>query len=387
MEWPQRMKDNMKMGLKALEGIRVVDISRLYPGPLCSMILADHGAEVIAIEERRFEQDQLFLSSLYRNKKHICLNLKKPKGKEAFFRLVKDADVLIEGFRPGVASRLGVGYEDVRRITPSIIYCSITGYGQTGPLSQKAGHDVNYLSIAGVLDLIGYRDRPPSIPGVQIADILGALYGTIGILLALEARKKHGKGQYIDVSMSDCVLSMNILPLLFERLKGERPKRGEMLLSHRYACYNTYETKDGRAISLGALEGRFWKEICIHFGCEKFIPLQYNEEHREEIIEHFKEIFRKKTLKEWKRELKDVDGCWSEVLTLHEALEHPHFQERGMSILSPDEYGKKVPTLASPIKLSLTPATIRTPPVRFGENTIEVLEELGYSREEIKDIT
>ncbi len=380
------MTNNCEKVEGALSGIKVIDISRLYPGPFCSMILADHGAEVISIEDKRFESDNLFLSNLYRNKKHICLNLKKRKGQEAFFKLVKDADVLIEGFRPGVAKKLGIGYEDVSKTNPRIIYCSITGYGQQGPFKERAGHDVNYISIAGVLDLIGYADRPPVIPGVQIADILGGLYATIGILMALNARISTGKGQYIDISMSDCVLSMTPLLLLFNRVKGEELRRGKMLLSHGYACYNTYETKDGRAIALGALEPRFWKEICAHFGCEEFIPLQYNKEKREEIIEHFRKIFKQKTLQEWKRELENVDGCWSPVLTLKEAIAHPLFKEREMVLEFPDETGETTPTLGTPIKFSRTPGGIKSPPVSFGENTHNILKKLGYTKEEIKEI-
>ncbi len=380
------MKDNSQNIKGALTGIKVIDISRLYPGPFCSMILADHGAEVIAIEDKKFQTDGLFLSNLYRNKKHICLNLKKKKGLEAFFKLIEHADVVIEGFRPGIATKLGVGYKDVCEVNPEIIYCSITGYGQKGPLKDRAGHDVNYLSIAGVLDLIGYEGMPPVIPGIQIADIVGALYATIGILMALWSRSITGKGQYIDISMSDCVLSLTSLLILFKRIKGEKLQRGNMLLSHGYACYNTYETKDGRAIALGALEPRFWKKICLYFGCEEFIPLQYNRKRRRELIEYFKERFKQKTLEEWKRELKEVDGCWSPVLTLDEALEHPLFKEREMSLLYPDESGQLTHTLGTPIKLSDTPGGIKSPPVNFGKDTESILKELGYREEEFEDI-
>ena len=188
----------------ALFGITVIDLSRLLPGPYCSMILADHGARVIAVEDKRFLADGLFLNLINRNKEHMSLNLKTEKGKEIFFRLIQNADVVLEGFRPGVVERLGVGYETVRRINPRIIYCSITGYGQDGPFRDRVGHDANYLSYAGVLDLIGEADRPPSIPGIQIADIAGGgMNAAIGILLALFARDKSGNGQYIDISMTD----------------------------------------------------------------------------------------------------------------------------------------------------------------------------------------
>ena len=228
----------------ALTGVKVLDLSRLLPGPYCSMILADHGAEVLAIEDRRFLADGMYFKDLYRNKRHISLNLKAEEGRAIFFRMVRDADVILEGFRPGVVERLGVDYEKVRRINPRIIYCSITGYGQAGSLHDRAGHDVNYLSTAGVLDLIGEKGQPPAIPGVQIADIAGAMNGVIGVLLALFAREKSGLGQYIDISMTDSLLGFMTLPVLFRQLSDQRFGRSETLLSHRYACYNTYETKD-----------------------------------------------------------------------------------------------------------------------------------------------
>ncbi|MGD8258777.1 MAG: CoA transferase, partial [Desulfobacterales bacterium] len=204
-----------------LSGITVIDLSRLLPGPYCSMILADHGARVIAIEDRRFLADGLFFNIVNRNKEHMSLNLKTDEGKEIFFRLVQTADVLLEGFRPGVVNRLGVDYDSVRKVNSQIIYCSITGYGQNGPYRDRVGHDVNYLSNAGVLNLIGEPDRPPSIPGVQIADIAGGgMNAAIGILLALFAREKTGKGQYIDISMTDGMVAFLPAVMFFQQLTG-----------------------------------------------------------------------------------------------------------------------------------------------------------------------
>jgi len=242
----------------ALTGVNVLDLSRLLPGPYCSMILADHGARVIAVEDKRFLADGLFFNLINRNKEHMSLNLKTEKGIEIFSRLIQNTDVLLEGFRPGVVDRLGVGYETVRKVNPKIIYCSITGYGQDGPFRDRVGHDANYLSCAGVLDLIGEADRPPSIPGVQIADIAGGgMNSAIGILLALFAREKTGRGQYIDISMTDGMVALLPTALFFRQLTGQEPARADEFLSHRYACYNTYETADGRFISIGAVENRF----------------------------------------------------------------------------------------------------------------------------------
>jgi crotonobetainyl-CoA:carnitine CoA-transferase CaiB-like acyl-CoA transferase len=211
----------------ALAGIKVLDLSRMLPGPYCSMILADHGAEVIAIEDRRFQADGLFFSDLNRNKRHISLNLKDPRGLKVFFQLADQADVLIEGFRPGVVARLGIDYPRVSHRNPRIIYCSISGFGQNGPLRERVGHDVNYLSRAGVLELIGTAETGPLIPGVQIADIAGgSMNAAVGILLALYAREKSGAGQYIDISMTDGVVGLLSLPAFFAGRNGTAAKAG-----------------------------------------------------------------------------------------------------------------------------------------------------------------
>lgn len=370
----------------ALSGITVIDLSRLLPGPYCSMILADHGARVIAVEDKRFLADGLFFNLINRNKEHMALNLKTDKGREIFFRLIEKADVLMEGFRPGVVDRLGVDYETVSRVNPKIIYCSITGYGQNGPFRDRVGHDVNYLSYAGVLDLIGEKDRPPSIPGVQIADIAGGgMNAAIGILLALFARQQTGKGQYIDISMTDGMVGFLPAALFFRQLTGQEPRRADSLLSHRYACYNTYETADSRYLSIGAVENRFWKQLCDTLEVPDYAPLQYDDQRREEILNYMRDRFKQKTLDEWDAILADLDICWGKIQSTREMLEDPLFRERDMvvEIESPD--GKKSQTLGVAVKLSDTPGSIRTPPVNFGESTAAVLEELGYSREEIKN--
>ncbi|MCK5486914.1 MAG: CoA transferase, partial [Desulfobacterales bacterium] len=277
----------------ALSGITVIDLSRLLPGPYCSMILADHGARVIAIESKQFIADGLFFNTINRNKEHMSLNLKTEEGKQIFFQLVEKADVVLEGFRPGVVNRLGVDYERVHKVNPKIIYCSITGYGQHGPFRERVGHDVNYLSYAGVLNLIGEPDRPPSIPGIQIADIAGGgMNAAIGILLALFAREKTGKGQYIDISMTDGMVAFLPIALYFQQLTAKDPKRADALLSHRYACYNTYETADGRFLSIGAVEYRFWKGLCDHLGVSEYAALQYDDSRRKEILDFMRSTFK-----------------------------------------------------------------------------------------------
>ena len=372
----------------ALSGITVIDLSRLLPGPYCSMILADHGARVISIESRQFIADGLFFNTINRNKEHISLNLKTVEGKRIFFRLIEKADVLLEGFRPGVVDRLGVDYQRVCEVNPKIIYCAITGYGQNGPFRDRVGHDVNYLSYAGVLNLIGEPDRPPSIPGIQIADIAGGgMNAAIGILLALFAREKTGKGQYIDISMTDGMVAFLPIALYFQQLSGKDPARADALLSHRYACYNTYESADGRFLSIGAVENRFWKRLCDHLGVAEYAVLQYDDRHRKEILDFMRTTFKSKTLDEWDAELAHLEICWGRVQTFSEMFDDPLFREREMILQLEGKSGVTQPAIGVPVKLSDTPGSVRSAAVDFGESTTSILEELGYTEKEIKRLT
>jgi crotonobetainyl-CoA:carnitine CoA-transferase CaiB-like acyl-CoA transferase len=372
----------------ALDGIVVLDLSRLLPGPFCSMVLADHGARVIAIEDKRFAGEFGLTKTVYRNKEHMSLNLKSEKGREVFLSMARKADIILDGFRPGVTQRLGVDYHSVAKLNPQIIYCSITGYGQTGPYRDIAGHDVNYLSVAGVLDLIGPKDGIPSIPGFQIADIAGGgMYGVIGILLALYAREKTGKGQYIDISMTDGSASLLSLVLSISQAMGHPIQRSDSLLSHRYACYNTYETADNRYISIGAVENRFWKNLCDYFNVPEFTPLQYDDSKRHEMINFMREQFKQKTLAQWEKELAPQDICWGGVKTYDEAMASSLFKERGMAVEMKEKGGEKLLVLGTPVKMSDTPGSVRTWPPNFGENTKKVLKDFGYSEDQIHNFS
>jgi crotonobetainyl-CoA:carnitine CoA-transferase CaiB-like acyl-CoA transferase len=369
----------------ALAGLTVLDLSRLLPGPFCSMILADHGARVIAIEDRRFAAEAGANIPVYRNKEHMTLNLKTETGRQIFMEMAGKADIILEGFRPGVTRRLGVDYDAISQINPQIIYCSITGYGQTGPYRDIAGHDVNYLSIAGVLDLIGVKDGPPCIPGIQIADMAGgALYAVIGILTALHARQSSGRGQYIDISMTDGSMSLLTLAVNLARLTGRPMSRSDSILSHRYACYHVYKTADHRYLSIGAVENRFWKNLCDHFGVPEYTPLQYDDTRRQEILEFMECRFRQKTLLQWEQELAGKDICWAPVQTVDEALASPLFKSREMVVEISDKNGGVSIGIGIPVKLSDTPGSVRNPPPDFGENTAAVLKSFGYSEDDIK---
>ncbi|MFZ0240670.1 MAG: CaiB/BaiF CoA-transferase family protein [Desulfobacterales bacterium] len=374
----------MPVNRGALCGLLVLDLSRLLPGPYCTMILADHGARVIAIEDRRFKDADVFPATVNRNKEHMTLNLKTEEGRGIFYRLAAAADVIVEGFRPGVVQRLGVDYETIRKINPRIVYCALTGYGQTGRLKDRAGHDVNYLAQAGVLDLIGAANRPPSIPGVQMADIAGGLNAAVGILLALLACAKSGRGQYIDISMTDAAASLLSLQLHFLQTSGRPSCRGDSQLSHRYACYNTYETLDGRYLAIGAVESRFWQKLCDHFGVPQFTALQYDDGRREEILAFMRGAFAEKTLAQWEAELADIDACWAPVNTLAEVTTSPIFAERDMVVDIDDGQGGVTTLFGIIAKLSDTPGGIRAAPPPFGADTRAILAEIGYSSADIK---
>lgn len=368
----------------ALEGIKIVDLSRMLPGPFCSMILADHGARVIAIEDKKFKADNTYFYSVNRNKDHMTLNLKTKEGHEIFLKMVKNADVLIEGFRPGVTERLGVDYDTIKKINHNIVYCSITGYGQYGPFRDMPGHDVNYLSFSGILDTIGEKKGIPCIPGVQIADLAGGSMNAVtGILLALVARERTGKGQYIDISMTDSVLGLLSMPLDMFQRNGEIPEKSNTILSHRYACYNVYETADGKYISIGAVENRFWQNLCNLVGVPEYGPLQYDDSRKEEIITFFRKTFQERTLEQWTEDLGDKDICWGKVQNLSEVLNDPLFKARDMVGEIKDKKGNLVKFFGVPVKLSETPGSIRTAPVGFGESTEKILTEYGYTKIDI----
>jgi alpha-methylacyl-CoA racemase len=378
-----------------LEGLRVLDLSRLLPGGFCSLLLADLGAEVLKVEDTGMgdyvrwsppvyegaEQSAgsaLFLA-LNRNKTSIRLNLKSDEGRDVLLRLVREYDVLLESFRPGVLDRLGVGYDRLQAENPRLVYCAITGYGQTGPYTQRAGHDMNYLGLVGLLGLTGAKDGPPVQAAGQIADLGGgALMAAVGILAALQERERSGEGQLVDVSMADGALSWLAMVAARYFADGAVPQREGLELAGGLICYRPYRCADGW-VSLGALEPKFWQAWCRGVGREDLIEQQFAAPHTP-AHDEVQAVFMTRTRDEWKAFNDEHDCCLEPVLGLDEALDSELVRARDMvTELSQPGVDQPVRLLGLPIKLSRTPGdpTQRPGPV-LGEHTDDVLRSLGY---------
>ena len=378
--------------MSALEGRRVLDLSRGYPGSYCTMFLGDFGAEVLKIDPPGATLRLPFLgiddekwAAYYaqeRNKRSIILNMKAEEGRQVFYKLVESADVLVEGFRPGVVKQLGIDYEALKGINPRIIYCSLTGYGQSGPYRDLSGHDMNYSAMAGALSLIGERGGRPFLVSNLLADQAGAgLHATIGILLALLARERTGRGQFVDIAFTDGVISLLTFEASTYFPTGIVPKRGETFTTGAAPSANLYETKDGEYISIGCIEPHFWQNLCRALGREDFIPYQFSAgEKREEILSFFREIFLTKTRDEWFELLKEKETCVAPVYNLEETFSNPQVLHRQMvAEVDHPKFGK-VKQVGIAIKLSETPGQIKSTGPLPGEHTEEVLLSLGYTR-------
>lgn len=367
-----------------LEHIRVVELSRVGPSRHCTMVLGDLGADVIKIAERTqpsSDHRALATFTLDRNKRSLALNLKHEAGRQAFYRLANGADVVVEGFRPKVAQRLGVDYPTLSRTNPGLVYCSISGYGQDGPYSDLPGHDVNYIAQAGALGIMAGQDGPPPIPHNILADGAGGGYiAVIAILAALAARSRTGKGQYIDISMADG--TTYLIEGLFEHYfrTGKLPVRGQTRLSGGVPEYNVYQTKDGKYLSLSCLEPNFYENLCKVLGREDLIP------RRSETgvaFAAFREIIRTKTCDEWFEVMKASDICVAKVHSLDEVVANPQVQHRGMIWEVETPQGYKVKQVADPFKMDGMPSGPRRITPWPGQHTEELLAEIGYSSEEI----
>jgi crotonobetainyl-CoA:carnitine CoA-transferase CaiB-like acyl-CoA transferase len=362
----------------ALSRYRLLDLSRQLPGPFCSMLLADLGMDVVTIAS---PNDPLGagIPLLGRNKRSVTLNLKAEEGRALFHRLAAEADVVLEGGRPGGARKLGVDYDTLKAVNPRLVYCSISGYGQNGPYRDRVGHDVNYLGFAGVIEVTGVRGAEPVIPGVQIADIGGgALMAATGILTALLAREQTGEGQLVDIAMLDGAVAWQVLNAFNLLGQGTEPRRGATMLTGEHPCYALYETKDGRWVTVGALEPHFWRNLCHELGMPELVEKQFaSGAERDAMFARVRTAFRQKTMAEWVSRLADKDICFGPVATVSEMMDDPHVRQREMVLELTDRRGQARRTLGNPIKLSATPPTMRSAPADFGADTDAVLGGLG----------
>jgi alpha-methylacyl-CoA racemase len=395
-----------------LEGIRVLDLTRLLPGGFCSLLLADFGADVLKVEDtgmgdyvrwsppfyegppalHESARSALFLS-LNRNKRSIRLDLKHERGREVLLRLVREYDVVLESFRPGVLDRLGVGYERMREENSGIVYCAISGYGRESPKRAASGHDMNYLGLVGLLGLTGEHGGEPVQAAGQIADLGGgALMAAFGIMAALRERdgspERPGsrEGQIVDVSMADGALSWLAMVAASYFADGIVPHRGDLPLAGSLICYRPYESADGW-VTLGALEPKFWQAWCRGVGREDLIVKQF-EHPGSEAHAQVKEIFKSRSRADWEAFALEHDCCLEPVLDLDEALTSDLVLERGM-VVEIEQPGAERPIrqLGIPVKLARTPGDHgRLPGPALGEHTESVLRAAGYSESEVTDL-
>jgi alpha-methylacyl-CoA racemase len=387
-----------------LSDVRVLDLTRLLPGGFCSLLLADLGADVVKVEDTGMgdyvrwappyygddshqalgTRSALYLS-LNRGKRSIRVDLKNEAGRDALLRLVKDYDVVLEGFRPGVLDKLGCGYDALREANPAIVYCAITGYGQTGPNTARAGHDMNYLGLIGLLGLTGEPGGRPIQSAGQIADLGGGgLMAAFGVMAALRERERSGEGQVVDVSMADGALSWLSMVAAAYLCDGRVPERGAEQLTGKFVCYYPYEAADGW-VTMGALEPKFWANFCQNTGHPELIEKQF-ESPGSEAWEQIAAIFKSKTKDGWRAFNDEFDAMLEPVLDLDEALESQLVREREMVVeVDQPELGP-VKLLGAPVKLSRTPADPTRPAPALGADTPAVLSEAGFSEEEIASL-
>jgi crotonobetainyl-CoA:carnitine CoA-transferase CaiB-like acyl-CoA transferase len=375
--------------MRPLKDIRILDLSRLLPGPFATLVLADLGATVDKIEDTaggdylrhvppQVAGESVAFQLLNRGKRSAVLDLKKPEGREAMKRLVLSYDVLFDQFRPGVLVRLGLGHDELRAANPRLVICALTGYGQTGELAQRAGHDIDYLARAGVLGAQGPVAGAPQVPGFQLADISGGMWCVIAIQAALAERARTGQGAVLDVAMTDGVLGFAAMTM-GAALAGHDVRRGDEVLTGGIAPYQTYLSKDGQPIALGALEPKFWTAFCAAAGLEVDLTALFPGPHQAAIKEKVATVFASKTREEWTRFGAEHDCCLEPVLAPTEIPKDAHLASRALFF--------ELPTPRGPIPQLRTPVTPRdqdfTPPPRMGEHTRAILSDAGFSAEEI----
>jgi len=373
-----------------LQDIRVLDLSRLLPAPFATMILADLGADVIRVESPA-AADRLRLVPPYvnglsahfmtinRNKRSVAINLRDPRGREVFFTLVKTADVVVEGYKPGTMDRLGVGYEAVKAVKDDIIYCSVSGYGQDGPLCDHAGHDINYMGIGAALDLMTDPDVKPRIPGLFLGDLSGSLYAAIGILSALVQRQRTGEGAYIDACMLDGLMGLHTFLAARHLIAGLPAEHGTTQVTDAGPCYQIYETKDGRYVTFAPLEPHFWESFCRLVGRDDLRTRQW----ASSAVPEVQAIFKQRTRDEWVALSAEHDFCCEPVLSLDGALQHPQVVARQMVVQADDPIAGPIQHVAPGVRFGQTRGEIRLPAPQLGEHSVEVLSQAGVDPDQI----
>ena len=386
-------------GKRPLDGIRVLDLSRLLPGPYATHILASFGAEVIKIEKpgegdylREYRPQAQGVSATFltinRGKKSLAVDLANEDGKQAFLALAKTADVVLDGFRPGVMERLGLGYPQLREVNPKLIYAALTGYGQTGPYAHAAGHDLNYIALGGMLDLLGEHEGMPAVPGVQIGDVAaGSLPTVIGILLALQQRSKDGKGQSVDISMFDAVLGLMPVQVANYSATKRRPERGRERLFGRYACYSIYPVRNSRYLAVAALEPKFWEQLCTAIDREDLIEDQYAEGDAQQILKaELTRTFQRKEVSDWMEIFAEYDVCVTEVREISRAVQDDGVAERAMITPVRGKDGDVYEQLGVFPKLSENPGFIEGDAPARGGDSRQILESLDYAKDRIDEL-
>ena len=382
--------------MPALDDVRVLDLTRLLPGPFCTLLLADFGADVIKVEDTTGGDYMRWMPPLAgeysamfhpinRNKRSLSLDLKNPLGREAFLRLAASADVVIESFRPGVMDRLGLGFATLNAANPRLVLCSISGYGQDGPYRDRAGHDLNYAAVAGVLLLGGAAGEAPAMPGLQVGDLGGgALHAALAIMVALHHAARTGEGQHCDISMVDGLIGWAAVHASQLFAGGVPPAPGDGMLTGRHPCYRIYRCADG-FLSVGALEPKFWRAFVTAIGLPELGDLGLAEgEDAAHTAAAVEAVLLTRTRAQWESALAGLDVCVEPLLDLAETFEHPQVRSRHMQL----DAGEGRPTAQTgfPIRLLGTPAGFRRPAPGYGEHTDEVLMEAGYPREEIASL-
>jgi alpha-methylacyl-CoA racemase len=376
---------------KALEGLKILDLSMNLPGPYMTWVLANLGADVVKIENpsggdyaralggAKEGTESPFFAPINRLKKSVTLNLKHAEGRKIFLDLLDSYDVIVEGFRPGTMDRLGLGFSVTSARQPRLIQVSISGYGQEGSFRLRAGHDLNYLALSGILSMTGARDGSLAIPGVQVADLAGgSLMGLAGLLAAVIERQKTGRGQWVDVAMFDGALSLAVMVFATVEQGLETPAPAGMLLNGRMPCYGVYRTKDDRHITLGAIEFKFWEAFCKAVDRPDLLGGQYG---GPEVVQAVAEIFRERDLSEWTALMKDHDTCCEPALTLDEAVDSQLAKERGMTVM--DAKGRR--NLACPLKVGEKPGPERLAP-DLGADNAQILGSIGIGEEALRKL-